>query len=279
MIRFSLAILLVTCVGCGDSYRNSASDASDLDQPAIGEEATLARSANNTAGNEQIDTGVQRKIIYVANLSLVVDDFGKTEQAIPELVELHGGYLSNANVSRNRGSERSGNWTARIPVDAFDQFLDATVELGIPERREQTGQDVTEEFVDLEARIASKKKLEERILELLDDNKGEIKDVIEVERELERVRTEIEQMEGRLRYLKNRTALTTVTIHAREEKDYTPPQAPGFGGRIANAWTNSTGAMGSTAEGLLLFIVACLPWLLLVGVIVGPLWYWRRREV
>jgi hypothetical protein len=164
-----------------------------------------------------------------------------------------------------------------VPVATFEEFLNASGNLGVPERREQNGQDVTEEYVDLEARIRSKKQLEERILELLAANKGEIKDVIEVERELSRVRTEIEQMEGRLRYLADRTELTTVTLTVREEKEYQPPQAPGLGSQIAATWSNSTTGIWSLGKGIVLVAVATLPWLILVGIVVGPLWAWRRR--
>jgi neutral trehalase len=125
----------------------------------------------------------------------------------------------------------------RIPVEKYEEFLLGLEKLGIPEHRTQTAQDVTEEFVDLEARIANKRKLEQRILQLVEDRDGKINDVIDVERELARVREEIERMEGRMRYLSNRAALTTVTITVREEKDYVPPQAPSFTSRIGTAWS------------------------------------------
>src|SRR5690606_10928958 len=141
----------------------------------------------------------------------------------------------------------------------------------------QKGEDVTEEFVDLEARIATTKKLEERILELLDTRDGEIKDVIDIERELARVRTDIERMEGRLRFLDDRTSLTTVTIEAREQQDYAPAEAPGLGGRIAGAWTSSTSSLLGAVEGVLLFGIACVPWLVAVGIVAGPVLYWTRR--
>src|SRR5690606_35499913 len=119
------------------------------------------------------------------------------------LVQSSGGYLALTDIARNQGTERSGRWVVRIPVAGYDTFLNALSQIGVKERFHQSTQEVTEEYVDLEARIASKKKLEERILELLDNRDGEIKDVIVIEQELARVRTEIEQMEGRLRVLEN----------------------------------------------------------------------------
>ena len=139
---------------------------------------------------------------------------------------------------------------------------------------------MTEEYVDLEARIANKQRLEKRILELLEDSDGKITDIIEVERELARVRGEIEQMEGRLRYLTNRTKLTTVAIVAREQRDYVPPEAPTFLGRTRQAWDNSLLSLRNFGEDLAVVVVLAFPWLLTLSVFVLPtLWYARRRKV
>lgn len=147
----------------------------------------------------------------------------------------------------------------RIPVVQYEEFFLGLEKLGIPEHRTQTAQDVTEEFFDLEARIANKQKLEQRILQLVEDRDGKIKDVIDVERELARVREEIERMEGRLRYLANRAALTTVTIIVREEKDYVPPQGPSFTSRIDTAWTNSTQNVSEFGKNVVVISVAFSP--------------------
>jgi hypothetical protein len=167
----------------------------------------------------------------------------------------------------------------RIPVEHFDAFLNEVAKLGVAESRKQTAQDVTEEFVDLEAQISNKKKLEQRIVELVQNQSGEIKDVIEVERELGRVRGEIEQMEGRLRYLTNRTELTTVSIVAREVDDYVPPQAPSFANQIQRAWTNSLQSMQNFGQRAVVAAVYAFPWIFALGVVLIPgFWYARKRN-
>ena len=293
MWKASVSVVLVAiCLGCGQigasreaGDKSLAAEASyELRQRGLALEnyrETKVDGLNDEDAPERLqrEAADNRKIIYTATLAIVVDDFSGVEDSVAALVKQHGGFVAAANVSLNQGSQRSGTWTVRIPVASFEQFLNASGDLGVPEQREQHGQDVTEEFVDLDARIRSKKKLEERILELLADNKGEIKDVIEVERELSRVRTEIEQMEGRLRYLTDRTDLTTVTLHVREEQDYTPPQAPGLSSQIATTWSHSTGAIVAAAQNLLLAFVACVPWLLLAVVALVPIWRWRARGI
>lgn len=259
-----------------------AMSTADLDRagegylPAKPEFQSKARFANyfQTPPEE-----MARRIIYEAELSLVVKKMSETEAQIAKLLKQFDGYIADATVDRRQGQELSGRWKVRVPAPQFEEFLDEVSKLGIAESRRQTAQDVTAEFVDLEAQIKNKKKLEERIVALLKDASGKIKDVIEVEGELARVRGEIEQMEGRLRYLANRTDLTTVTIVAREEENYVPPAAPSFMNRIAGAWTSSLSALRTFGENLSVGVVAATPWLVAFGVIIVPAaWYARKRS-
>src|SRR5206468_2017919 len=110
---------------------------------------------------------------------LVVKDMAETETQIAKLLKQTNGYIAEASVDRRQGQQLTGRWRVRIPVAQFDSFLDAVSKLGVAESRNQTAQDVTEEYVDLEAQITNKKRLEERIVALLKDSNGKIKDVIE----------------------------------------------------------------------------------------------------
>jgi hypothetical protein len=215
------------------------------------------------AAGENTQAKSDRKIVYEATIRLVVEEFSVAETQIPKLAKQYEGYIANANVDTTQGAHRSGSWTVRIPVEKYDAFVESIVALGVPETRNQKAQDVSAEYIDLEARISNKKKLEERILQLLADRSGEIKDIIAVETELGRVREEIERAEGQLRYLANRVSLTTVTIVAREERNYQPPTAPTFAARVKSAWTNSIEALETFGANLAVAIVYLLPWLVL----------------
>lgn len=233
-------------------------------------------NARNSADESATDT--TRKVIYEAEISLVVDDVSKLESEMTSLVKRLGGYLADAAVDRSQGQQLSGRWRVRVPVAQFEDFLDAVSKLGIAESRRQTSQDVSEEFVDLEARISNHKRLEERIVKLLEEPSGEIKEVIEVERELARVRGELEQMEGRKRYLTDRTDMTTVIVLAREERDYVPPEAPTFASRIHQAWDDSLIALRQFGEHVVVATVAAVPWIVVVGAVLAPsVWLTRRR--
>ena len=220
----------------------------------------MVKFEENSAQTADMNSGFERKIIYTADVALVVADLTELEAEIPNLVTQFGGYMSDVSISRTQGVSRTSHWTVRIPADQFEAFLAAVSNFGVPETRRQTAEDVTEEFVDLDARISTKKQLEQRIVNLLEKSAADITKVIEVERELARVRTDIEQMEGRRRYLLNRTALTTVKISAREEKDYVPPQSPTYTARVAKAWNDSVSTLRQFSEHLSIVIVALFPW-------------------
>lgn len=217
---------------------------------------SVGGGSGKALGTSQEIPSATRKIIYTATMEIVVEVFDDVEKKISEMVKKHNGFVSSANLGRMQGERRSGEWTVRIPVDQYDLFLNAAGNIGVPASRNQTASDVTEEFVDLDARIANKKKLEARIVELLDRPDDKIQHVIEVERELARVREHIERMEGRLRYLKDQTAMTTVTLRVREERDYVPPQAPTLSNRVDNAWTTSLIRLRQFGENAIVTIVA-----------------------
>lgn len=151
-------------------------------------------------------------------------------------------------------------------------------DIGVPERRQVSGQDVTEEFVDLEVRLANKKKLEEQLLDLMKAKSASVADVIEFERQVGSVREEIERMEGRFRYLTNRSELSSVTISLREVHEYVPPQEPTFAARLDDTWASTLGTFRSWDEGLVIGGLRSLPWLAAM-IVVGLFAMTLRRIV
>jgi hypothetical protein len=135
--------------------------------------------------------------------------------------------------------------------------------------------------IHFEARIRNKQQEEERLLKLLAEATGKLEEVLAVERELSRVRGEIEQAQGRMRMLKDVTELTTVTVTVTEIKDYVPDEAPTYVTRVRRAFMSSTVAVVATAQVLSLVAVALVPWLpapLLLVLAVLTLRRLRRRR-
>ncbi|WP_456474434.1 DUF4349 domain-containing protein [Candidatus Pyrohabitans sp.] len=169
-----------------------------------------------TEAKAQID----RKIIKSAYIKLEVEDFDSAASEVEKLAYEAGGYISQSNSYVTPGNHRQGTITMRIPEGSFGSIIEELKKLGRVMSYSSSGRDVTEEYIDLNARLRNLQRQEERLLEIL-DRAETVKDVLEVERELGRVRGEIERLEGRLRYLDNRVEFATITVELREPEPIT----------------------------------------------------------
>lgn len=229
------------------------------------------------AAGEQ-PAAVPRKIIYTASIELVVEDFAQAERDLLQLVKAQQGFVARSDTRGNPGSQRTGTWTVRIPVEHFEAFLEAAAQLGQLERSNTDSQDVTEEYYDLEARLKNKRVEEARLLQHLEKSTGKLEEILQVEKEISRVRGEIEQLQGRVQRLTNLTTLTTITVTIQERKGYVPPTAPSFGTTVRRTFERSVLNVREFGEGFVLVAVALTPWLPVLAVGGVPLWMWRRRR-
>ncbi len=223
-------------------------------------------------------TESNRKIIYTASVELAVEDFSGTPERVAELARRYDGYLAGSNLSGQTGESRRGTWTIRVPVERFEEFVKSAKGLGEVVRATTDSRDVSEEYFDVEARIRNKTKEEERLLALLEERPGKLEDVIAIERELSRVREELERMQGRMRVLADLTSLTTVELSIIEIRNYQPPQAPTLATQIRRTWAGSVAALAAAGKGALLAAVAVTPWLPLAAIVIAtPLVVVRRK--
>ncbi|MBI1323850.1 DUF4349 domain-containing protein [bacterium] len=222
-----------------------------------------------------------RKIIYTATVDLVTDDLNAFEPKLLAMIQEASGFVAETNQTGTAGGQRSATWKIRVPVDNYDGFLQKTRTLGEVRSVHVNSQDVTEEFVDVTARVNAKKVQEQRLIDLIKNATGNLEDVLKVEGELARVRSEIERMEGRLRFLKDQTDLTTVTVTVSEIKDYVPPEAPTFGTKITRTFRESTDRLQMDLGEFVLGLVAWAPFLPFYvagwGLFLWLLWrVWRK---
>jgi hypothetical protein len=155
-------------------------------------------------------------IIRTGNASVEVDSLGQGLDALRGLALRLGGYVANTSIQGGREQVRRATIEIKVPAERFDDLAAALDPLGKVEFVNVSAQDVGEEFVDLSARTANARRLEERLIEVLGTRTGKLQDVLTVERELARVREEIERLEGRMRYLKSRAALSTLSVSMHE---------------------------------------------------------------
>jgi uncharacterized protein DUF4349 len=155
-------------------------------------------------------------VIRTANATIKVDSLEPAVAQIRLLAARVGGYVANTEMQTGAGQLRSASLEIKVPATRFDEALAGLAPIGSLESVNVDAQDVGEEYVDVTARMENARRLERRLVELLASRTGKLKDVLDVEQALARVRQEIERYEGRLRYLKAHVATSTLTINVHE---------------------------------------------------------------
>ena len=222
-------------------------------------------------------TSVERKIIYTATIQVFVEDLDAAQKKLDALRKTHKAYVATANISGQTGSQRSGSWTIRLPVEQFDAFRKAILDFGYPQQNALSSEDITRQYYSLESRMRNAEATEKRLLAHLEKSQ-ETKDTLAIEKELDRVRGTIEEMKGQLQVWQTLTALTTVNLTLIEKKNYQPPQEPTFVSRISDTFNGSVDGLAAFGRGVTLILVALIPWLPVLAVIVIPMWWAIRRS-
>ena len=230
--------------------------------------AELEFDEDGAASGEQTRSPVEgRKLIRTGDISVTVDDYEPFRAALDERLEELGGFVSDANLDHYSGRVSWATLTVRVSSSQFDELVSWTESQVEVSSLNVATQDVTEEWVDIRSRIDNWKATEKRLLEILDDRTADLGDVLAVERELARVREEIERAEGRLRVLADQVALATLSIHVSVRNPYQPAvDPPGFGQIVADTFIGSLQAMVAVGKALVLIAVGGAPWFLLLGI-------------
>jgi len=218
-------------------------------------------------------------IARTASLSLVVKDFSAIQAAVKAVVSRHSGYIGELNTSTPPDAAKTFSATLRVPSAQLEPALAELKQLGRADQESQSGEEVTKQYVDLAARLKNSRATEERLLGVLRNNTGKVKDVLEVENEISRVRGEIEGMEADQRALQARIDFATITLSVTEEYKASLNGAPSSTGtRLHNAFVTGYHSVVENMVGLTAWLLESGPTLLLwVALLFFPLrWAWRR---
>ena len=210
-------------------------------------------------------------IIRTGYAGIEVDSLDLAIARVRALAQRVGGFVANTAVQGGKDQLRSASLEVKIPSDRFDEALAGLAPIGKVESVNVNAQDVGEEYVDIGARVENAHRLEARLIALLANRTGKLQDVLSVERELARVREEIERYEGRLRFLRARVALSTLTIAVHEQAPIITPVA-GDGPIVVafrQAWRNFVSFIAG--------IIASLGVLVPLGAFVFAGWLVVRR--
>jgi hypothetical protein len=219
-------------------------------------------------------------VIRTAELELTTTDFDQSRKHVEESLKRHHGYLGDLTVSGADGSARTLTATLRVPADQLDTTLAELKNLGRVESESQKGEEVTQQYVDLQARLLNARNSEQRLTELL-RRAGKLSDVLEVEEQIESVRESIERMEAERKSMAQQVAFSTLNMTIRENyKERVQVVPDSTSTRIRNGAVEGYEMMVAGLINLLLFLVSWGPSLLLWGAILfwPARWLWRRAQ-
>jgi hypothetical protein len=221
--------------------------------------------------------GTITMIIRTGSASIEVDSLEPAIAAVQRMATQLGGVVGNTSLSSGDYEVRSATIELRIPSQRFNEALEGLRPIGKVESVQSNAQDVSEEFVDVTARVDNAKRLEERLIALLANRAGKLEEVLAVERELARVREEIERYQGRIRYLSTRAATSTLTITVHEARPLVT-DTPGpniIGEAFKRAWRNFVHFVASFIAALGVLIPLGI---LVAPIVIGIIRYQRRRD-
>jgi hypothetical protein len=289
LIFVSLFVGLAGCSSAGgkdEGAKMSVENNSGMDSAKSGtkEKSALSNSEGDQAkGNEVVLKQVQNKmVIYQADLQLRVNKFDQTVKTLEEQVSKYGGYIAESNVTREGDEVLSGTLMIRLPQQHFQEFLhDAEGEAAQVLQRNITGQDVTEEYVDLESRLKSKRVVEERLLSFMKEA-TKTEDLLKISADLGVVQEEIETIQGKMKFLENQTSFSTVRMTLYENKVV----VPNIEKDQLNTWEktkkqfmSSTNLLLSFLSGIVVFTVGNLPIILILVLLTGAgLFIYKKKK-
>lgn len=267
-----LVLLSLLIAGCS-SLRNSAQEsfpvvASAPQAREVHDSAEKTKKIGYTDNESTLNPPIDRKIISVAELTLEVASPSEAQQKIGTIAAKAGGFVVNSETKQHdlpeAKQELEVTLTARVPANQFDATLQQIRATGSRVVQQKiSGDDVTEEYIDLEARLKTQRALETQFLEIMKEAR-KISDALEVQRQTAEVRTEIERLEGRRRFLENRASLATITVILR-----TPAviavNTSSFGRSVREAVATSV----DLATGIVLFIIRSVIVLLPIALFIG----------
>jgi Domain of unknown function (DUF4349)/Putative zinc-finger len=223
----------------------------------------------------------QPMIAKTASLTIDVKDFGPVEANVRAIAQRYKGYIASLTSTSPQDSGRALSASLRIPSPQLEAAIADLKRMGHVEQETESGEEVTKEFVDREARLSNARATEQRLLNVLRDHTGKVSDILQAEQEIARVRGDIEQMQADQRALQTRVDFASVDLSAQEEYKATlETTPPSTGTRLRNAAVEGYRAAVESVIGFGVWILEDVPALILWSLaLFFPLrWMWRKAR-
>lgn len=267
-------------VGNGINFTNFDKSKAPPPPPPPPGQPQVPLKITTTFGTETAEPMIARNVA----LSIVVKDFDAARMSLDAILARHKGYAANLDVATPQGAGRTIQASLRIPASQLVAAVAELKALGRVENETQGGEEVTQQHADLVARLKNSRETEQRLQDVLRTRTGKVKDVLEVEEEIARVRGEIEEMEAEQQTLKHRVNFATIDLKLAEEyKAQLSSPAPSVGIQLRNATVNGFRNAFESLLGILLFLAESGPtlllWLLILLFPARLIWKRYRRSL
>lgn len=247
--------------------------------PAAGGSETGQPPAGFTGTD--VVAGLNKKLIYKANLSMEVADYGAAQTEVRNKVMLAGGYIIEFSESMTE-YEKGGTFVMKVPATGFSPFLDSLEKIKHEElQRNIQGQDVSEEYVDLESRLKAKQLMETQYIDFM-KKATKPADLVQFANQLGEIQESIERIKGRMRYIDQNVSFSTVELRLYETEESlaatkSKTQGP-LGARASDALQGSMKALSVMFQWLVVILAAALP-VLIIAAVVAVIVIWLRRKI
>lgn len=244
-----------------------------LDEMAVNSAPAPSAGAVSTQPGE-----VDKKIIKTGSLDLKVEKVDSAAEAITNLAKQNKGEVANSYFSQSSRGIKSGYIVIRVPFQNFETVFNEIKKVGTEVQSEASNaQDITEEYIDLEARLKNKRAEEQSYVALL-SRSGKIEEILAVTEEIARVRGEIEQLDGQMRYLNSQTDMSTITVNLSEDVEITPVSQDWRPWQVIKTSIKQLIVSSQNfIDGLIRFIIVVLPILLIWALIIWLIYLLGRK--
>jgi hypothetical protein len=265
IISFGIVILLVASYYVGTFYPYYGLTRGELPPGVM---TTIAEPPAYSQGTNDQSTSQERVVIYNAHVSLETSNIEGTLARIRGLAESYGGYVAGSSRS-TYGMQSRAEIAIRVPKDRFHTALQQIESYGKVIDEGTTSEDITQQYIDLKARLSNLQKQEERLREIL-DMANTIDEILRVESELGRVRGEIESLQGQINYLEGNAEMSLISVTLAEPAPpFTPP-----GMDWGETFEMAILGLFTVLRGMIILVVSLVP----VAVVGVPTYYLYRRR-
>ena len=278
-------VMVLGLAGCGaDSSSQPMVNAGDVPVP---EKDSGFEQAVPEEGGDDVAGDADRMVIRTKTLRLEVESTAEALDKVIELTRTYKGTVSTMEVATNNdewiyrydetgdGTALRGWVTVRIPTDEYEAFVEMVSDVGAVKFQAEASSDVTQEYVDLSARLENLRAQEVRLREFF-EAATDVEDMLAVEAELGRVRGDIESLDAQVKYLERQAAMATITVELTEPSAVVRPDGQSWG--FVDAVTNGVRSATTLLTGLLTLVIAASPLWIAALVLFFPIRAWLRRR-